>query len=240
MEIRIEAVRTDSVKTTSQGFVEIDAVTARTGVQKYKKANGEIRREFRPEAEVFNQNNIDALRTSVVTNDHPPVMVTPLNAKKYMVGFPTGPIEKITEPSSEEKYLKTKIVITDKATIDAINSGKAELSNGYFSAIENSPGIYKGESYDMIQRNIINNHIAVVWKGRGGQNVRLVLDSEAAILMEDSFDYENYRETFDYDSFRKNVDNMASRVTIDSKGERIQTSFIEGLKLKLKNWSSRK
>ena len=114
MEIRIDklAIRADSISTTAQGFIEVDAVTARTGVQKYRKPDGSIRREFRPESEVFNDVNIEALRTSIVTNDHPPEMVTPINARKYMVGFPTGPIEKATEDSSQERYLKTKLIIT--------------------------------------------------------------------------------------------------------------------------------
>ena len=180
----------DSVALTPQGFMEVDAVTARTGVQKYKRNNGQIVREYRPEYEVFSDKNINALRTSAVTNDHPPEMVTPHNSKKYMVGFPSGKVEKVTVPSSSEKFLQTKIVITDANAIEAVRKGKAELSNGYSVEVDNSPGIHRGEPYDIVQRDIVNNHIALVWSARGGENVRLKMDSQDGILERDYFNFD--------------------------------------------------
>ena len=59
-----QVIKTDSVVTTPQGFLEITAVTARTGVQKYLRKDGSILREFRPESEVFSIESMNALRTS--------------------------------------------------------------------------------------------------------------------------------------------------------------------------------
>lgn len=196
-----QVIKTDSVVTTPQGFLEITAVTARTGVQKYLRKDGSILREFRPESEVFSIENMNALRTSPVTNDHPPEMVTPLNSKKFMVGFPSGPVEKVSEPSSVEKFLQTKLVITDQNAINAINDGKAELSNGYSVELESEPGIHMGEPYDVIQRKIINNHVAIVWKARGGENVRLKLDSLDAVLCEKSSKQNDGSPVFNYDNW---------------------------------------
>lgn len=194
-----QTIRFDSVSMTPQGFMEVTAVTARTGVQKYKRKDGTIVREYRPEYEVFSDKNINALRTSAVTNDHPPEMVTPHNAKKYMVGFPSGKVEKITEPSSREKFLQTQIVISDSNAIDAVRQGKAQLSNGYSVEVDNAPGIHNGEPYDIIQRDIVNNHIAIVWEARGGENVRIKMDSEDGILEHDYLDLDIREDILDLD-----------------------------------------
>ena len=178
---KIDAANT---KTTPQGFLEVRAYTARTGVQKYKKKDGTYLREYRPEQEVFTDKNIEALKTSPVTNGHPPEMVTPENSKRYMVGFPTKGVRKI-DNDGPEKYLETWLTITDKDAIAAIKAGKAEVSNGYSVELDWTPGLYKGENYDAVQRKIVNNHIAIVWHARAGGNVRLHLDAEDAIVADD-------------------------------------------------------
>ena len=192
---RYETYKIDgrNIKKTPQGFLEIPAYTARTGVQSYKKKDGTMLKEFRPEVEVFAEKNIDALKVSPVTNGHPPEMVTPKNSKKYMVGFPTKTVEKVEDEVFGEKYLKTWLVITDQDAINAINSGKAQISNGYTVNLDFSPGFHKGYKYDAIQRDITNNHIAIVWNARGGPNVRLKMDAEDA----EFFEIEDEKEKID-------------------------------------------
>lgn len=55
----------------------------------------------------------------------------------------------------------------------AIDSGKRDLSMGYRCRYELTPGIYKGQPYDAIQRNIRFNHIALVDEGRMGAECRV-------------------------------------------------------------------
>ena len=98
---KIDAANTE---TTPQGFLKVRAYTARTGVQIYKKADGSSLREFRPEYEVFSDENVEALKVSPVTNGHPPEMITPENSKKYIVGFPVKGVRKIQD-DGPEKYL---------------------------------------------------------------------------------------------------------------------------------------
>lgn len=172
-----------NVKETKQGFLVIPAFTARTGIQRYRMADGSMLNEHRPDDEVFSEASMDSLRTAPVTNSHPSEMVNPKNAKELIVGHTDGAIEKVT--GAEESYLKTNLVITHAEAIDAIRAGKAELSNGYHVDLDFTPGEYNGQRYDAIQRNIINNHIAIVWKGRAGAKVSLKLDSNDAILIKD-------------------------------------------------------
>lgn len=171
-----------NVKTTPQGFLIIPAYTARTGLQTYKMADGSVITEYRPEEEVFSPSSMESLRTAAVTNKHPVKMVDPKNAKELVVGHTDGVIEKVTEAG--ESYLKTNLVITHQDAIDAIIKGRVELSNGYHTDLEFTSGEYKGQKYDAIQRNIINNHIALVDRARGGRNVRLKLDSKDAEIIE--------------------------------------------------------
>jgi len=175
-----------NVQETAQGFLKIPAYTARTGIQKYRMDDGKILKEYRPESEVFSKTSIESLATAAVTNGHPTEMVNPDNAKDLMVGFPVGGVEK--KEDGAEKFLSTDLIITHRSAIDAIRAGKAELSNGYHVDLDFTDGEYQGERYDAVQRNIVNNHIAIVWKARGGDKVRLRLDSEDAILINDEDD----------------------------------------------------
>lgn len=51
---------------------------------------------------------------------------------------------------------------------------KAELSCGYACEYDWTPGIWNGEPYDAVQRNIRGNHVALVWEGRMGPDVRVL------------------------------------------------------------------
>jgi hypothetical protein len=62
----------------------------------------------------------------------------------------------------------------DKATIADVEGGKRELSNGYASLIDFTPGeTVNGQHYDAVQRQIRGNHVAVVDKGRAGPMCRI-------------------------------------------------------------------
>jgi hypothetical protein len=169
-----------NVKKTKQGFLVIDAFTARTGIQEYIMPDGSILKEYRSDEEVFSESSMSSLRTAVLTDGHPKDMVSPDNAKELMKGFPNGFIEKVKD--GDESFLRTQIVVTHRDAISAIEAGKVQLSNGYNVDLDFTQGEYKGKKYDALQKNIVNNHIALVWKGRAGEKAKLRLDSEDAIL----------------------------------------------------------
>lgn len=156
---------------------------------KYKKKDGSIIRELRRPEEVFKPESLATLKGIPITNNHPVDLVTPENAKELSVGFTSEDVEII-----DEKFLKAIATITDAQTIADIESGKNEVSCGYLADLDETPGIWEGQEYDIEQKNIIYNHAAIVDIGRAGPEVRLRLDSDAVLLSDD--DEEPNKETF--------------------------------------------
>lgn len=72
-----------------------------------------------------------------------------------------------------------------------IEAGKKELSLGYRCKYEYSPGVWNGEKYDYIQRNLRGNHLALVDKGRMGADVRVMDEDDSCI------NYEHFTFTCD-------------------------------------------
>ncbi len=64
-----------------------------------------------------------------------------------------------------------------------IDSGKTELSLGYRCVYDWTPGVFDGEQYDAIQRDLDGNHVALVDAGRCGAEVA-VLDEQIKSKME--------------------------------------------------------
>ena len=56
---------------------------------------------------------------------------------------------------------------------EKIENGKKELSLGYLCEYELTKGVFNGQRYDAIQRNLRGNHLALVDKGRMGADVRV-------------------------------------------------------------------
>lgn len=162
---------------TPQGYLRAPAFATRVGVFKYRKPDGSVLRELRPPEEVFKADSMVSLEGVPVTLEHPSVMLDSENTKGFMVGF-TGSVEK------RDTFLATSVTITDRDAIEKVASGKKEVSCGYHADLDPTPGVWQGEHYDVVQRNIVYNHLAVVDKGRAGPEVRIRLDSEDAILVD--------------------------------------------------------
>lgn len=184
--MRFDAGRLDSPSLTSQGYVKAKALATRTGVFYYLNFDGTVRRELRHPDEVFSKESMATLGSVIVTNDHPPEPLNADNTSKYNCGFTSETVEKMDE------FLKTGITLTNSTCIKEVLDGvKQELSCGYFCDLDNTPGNYNGEEYDVVQRNIRYNHLAVVKFGRAGPEARIQMDSlpetfraDAAIMTE--------------------------------------------------------
>jgi hypothetical protein len=176
----IEAIRYDrtTIKATrtDEGYLIDTPVVGRTGIQLYKNADGTIRRELRPPDEVFKADSLATYSGKPITDEHPGEPVTAKNAKRLSVGV-------MQEAGKQDgDNVVTQITIFDQDTIDKImNEGKRELSLGYKVDLEETPGVWNGQEYDAIQRNIRINHLAIVPRGRAG-NARLNLDRHDAVL----------------------------------------------------------
>lgn len=184
---------------SEEGFLLVPARISRTGIQEYLAVEMgltdrdpmDVIRVYRPEEEVFSNDSLLSFSNKPVTNNHPPELVTSKNAKNYSVGM-SGP-----EVIRDGDFVKTVLHVTDQDTIDDIESGKCELSNGYTADIEWLEGVTpNGDKYDAVQRNIKGNHIAVVERGRAGQQCRVAdnLPSGDKVIMAtitiDGVDYE--------------------------------------------------
>ena len=169
---RYDVAPIDKYELTSEGYLRAWATIARTGVQMYTDADGSIRREYRPEAEVASPESLASFAGKAITLEHPPVLLDSANTKDYQVGF-SG-----TEVVYDNGFVRAVMTITDKDAIERIMRGDAkEVSAGYRVNYEATPGVTdNGENYDGIQKEINGNHIAVVRRGRAGPQVKLHLD----------------------------------------------------------------
>ena len=164
---------------TNQGYLRVPAMVARTGILIYKKGDGTVTRELVLPEVLLNEDSLKTLALIPMCNDHPPVKFLDVDTTRmYQVGYTGETIEQQKE--GDETYIGPMATITDRKAIEDVDAGKQELSAGYTCRLDETPGIYKGQKYDAVQRERIYNHIAIVSKGRAGENVRLHLDGSDA------------------------------------------------------------
>lgn len=164
-------------KKTSQGGMVARANLTRTGVLTYVSNDGTVRRELRHPDEVFDPRSLATLAHATLTNDHPDE-VTPSNWKRVAIGHVAG------TPHRAGKFVQGEIHIQhDAAIADAEKEKLSELSCGYKCAIDPTPGVFEGEPYDAVQRQIRYNHVAAGPKGwgRAGPEVRMHLDGGVGV-----------------------------------------------------------
>lgn len=161
---------------TGEGFLICRNVPiARTGTQEYlgreigldgEDAEKVIAVQRNPE-EVFSSPALASFEGKPVTNDHPPDLIGPDDVAVYEKGH----AQNIRRGTGEwADYILADLHIHDRELIDAIQSGKREISCGYECEYEpNDDGTYS-------QKNIRGNHVAVVDRGRAGKRAA-ILDS---------------------------------------------------------------
>ncbi|KGR38626.1 DUF2213 domain-containing protein [Xanthomonas vasicola] len=168
-----DRVSVSKPRRTADGYLVADAKVARTGIQEYLgsevgKPEMPIVRLYRPPEEVFSDATLRSFAHRPMTNDHPPMMVDASNWKQYAVGQ-TG-----DEVRHDDKFVRVPLVLMDKDAIADWEAGKVELSQGYTAEIVFEDGVTpEGESYNAVQRNIRNNHLALVDRARGGEHLRI-------------------------------------------------------------------
>lgn len=162
---------------TGEGFLICRNVPiSRTGDQEYMgweigipgAGGGQIVTVHRPPEEVFSTAALASFEGKPVTNDHPPVLIGPDDVKTYEMGH----AQNVRRGDGEwEEYTLADLHIHDRELIDAVQSGKREISCGYeCEYVPNGDGTYT-------QRNIRGNHVAVVEQGRAGKRAA-ILDSD--------------------------------------------------------------
>lgn len=162
-------LRTDGV-----GRKLLSGNLTRTGVLTYKLSDGTTRRELRHPHEVFDTDSLDSMLGAPVTALHPanPVNVSALKSVQK------GVVRKVKRDGN---FVNGECAIDDDALVSAIERGDMhDVSPGYTCKLEHTAGVYEGERYDAIQREIRYNHLAVGPKnwGRSGPSVALRVDAQ--------------------------------------------------------------
>lgn len=173
---RFDLAQAGKAERTPQGFLRIPVTATRTGVFNYYTPDGKLIRELRHPDEVFHPDSIASLMAAPVTLRHPPKMVDPANFREFSKGYLTGDVK------AAGNKLETTCIVADEAAIKAIeDGGMREVSCGYMAELLDEPGEYEGVPYDIVQKNIRYNHLAIVDRGRAGPEVRLRLDADDAL-----------------------------------------------------------
>jgi hypothetical protein len=176
---RFDAAPLGKGERTQQGFLRIPAHLTRAGILKYRRADGTTVRELRPESEVFAPASLATLRACPVTDMHPPEMISPANVRKHSIGIVSEDVR------ADGELVAAAVTVQDADAISAVERGeRREISCGYRCEIDKTPGTYRGERYDQVQRQIRYNHVALGprnW-GRAGRDIALRLDANSAVM----------------------------------------------------------
>jgi hypothetical protein len=156
------------------GFVRAEGYLTRSGIFVYRDAQGKTVRELRPPQEVMHADSLASFGLMPVTNEHPSELLTADNAKQYAVGS----VSESVVPEGDK--VRAVLMITDASAIEALDAGKSELSCGYTADVVQEAGVWQGQPYDAIQRNIRGNHVALVDAGRAGPACSIRMDAAGA------------------------------------------------------------
>ena len=156
---------------TPEGYlICLNVPIARTGTQTYMRSELGLDEDpsglidvLRTEDEVFAPATIASFEGKPVTDDHPPVGVDTTNITAYNAGHAQN-VRRGT--GDESDLILADLFITSPQLIEAIRSGRREVSCGYDCD-------YAEEDGKVFQRSIRGNHIAVVSAGRAGSRVAI-------------------------------------------------------------------
>lgn len=162
-----------SPRRTADGYLVADAKVARTGIQEYLgselgRPDLPIVRVYRPPEEVFSQDAMHSYAYRPVTVEHPSQMVDASTWKAVSAGQTGGEVVR------DGEFVRVPLVLMDSAAISAWDKGKRELSMGYSAEIVFRDGVTpEGQPFDAVQTQLRMNHLALVDRARGGNQLRI-------------------------------------------------------------------
>ena len=147
---------------------------------------------YRPAEELSSEACINSFKLKPWINDH------------TMLGAQGTPAEKVGVQGviGENVYFKDNtlfgnIVVFSTSMAGLIDQGKKELSCGYTCRYEFVEGVFNGERFDAIQRDIRGNHLALVDDGRMGSEVAVLDKADKYTFTFDTKDLKMAKETKD-------------------------------------------
>ena len=163
-----------SRRVSDEGFLIARGNIARTGIQEYRRFElgldgdpmGRVKL-YRPPSEVFAPDSMRSFEGKPITIDHPSNGVDAKNWRDLAVGDARD-IKRVGD------FMDAELTFRSKDAVDALDNGKAQLSNGYTFDLDMTPGTAPdGTAYDGVQRNIRGNHVALVDAARCGSACRV-------------------------------------------------------------------
>lgn len=136
---------------------------------------------LRPEEELTNSETLKSLENIPFVIDHTMLGEGFTPAEDKGIEGTTGTNVKV----NGDLITNDLTAYTDRCKA-AIDNGKRDLSMGYRCRYELTPGEFRGQHYDAIQRDIRFNHVALVDEGRMGSECRVTDNS----ITYDSLDLE--------------------------------------------------
>lgn len=201
-DLHAGSIETLESERSSEGFLKMHGIVARTGVLYYQDAHG-VSSELIPPEELFAEDSLATLGGKPFTDDHPrddngaPLLVTPDNSEEHTRGTVGNDIA----GKQSQGFVRITLDAHQKGIISKIDAGKRQLSSGRLvERIDETPGVWDastqqywlgddaigkpGVKFDRVQRGFTHNHVALVDRGRAGPRVSLRLDSADAVQVE--------------------------------------------------------
>lgn len=164
--------------TDSNGFREIKRnPLSKEGVYQYLGKNipgadpSKIFNVYRPAEELARPETIESFKLTPWVNDHAMIGAVPGGIPAEQKGV-HGVIGQ--DVFFEEGTLYGNLKLFSQEQAERIDNGKTPLSLGYRCKYEHAPGVFNGQTYDYIQRQIRGNHLASVEDGRMGPEVAVL------------------------------------------------------------------
>ncbi len=166
--VRYDRIALGAPERTEEGYMRYPVRLAKPGVLVYRTPQGLVR-ELVPEHTLADPLFLQSLENKPVTLEHPPVLLNPDNVARYRVGTVLSPV------TYQDGYVQAVIQVENAEALRAIQSGKVEVSPGYQTDLEETPGTDATfGAYDRIQvRRSAGNHLALTDTARGGHDIRL-------------------------------------------------------------------
>lgn len=167
---RLDSISLDQTYYTEEGYLVDHPIVTTCGIFEYKNEDGSVRRELRLPEEVFDKKSLQSYKGKPIIITHDAGEVSKDNVRREQIGT----IMSVGYQDGDN--VRCEIIIHDTNTLK--RCGLKELSLGYSLNTEETPGVWEGEKYDCIQRNIEINHLALVGEARAGDTARLNIDGK--------------------------------------------------------------
>lgn len=151
-------------RVTEEGHYEGRAIVTGTGVLDYMGSHGV--NMLRPEEEVFAPETMDSARMIAVTLSHPARNVDAETTRKHAIGWTGEKIERIGNKMALNFKIVDGWVVKQMQKLRAMGK-RIQFSLGYKAKADRTPGVYQDKAYQVIQRRIRYNHLALLLDEEG-------------------------------------------------------------------------